>query len=137
MKDVNYWTFLISMCASVGLGMLWYGPFFGKQWMALSGIQMPTAKPAFKTMIKPIIIFLVGALCMSFVLARIVTISSGFTGVIGVIPALVSAFLVWIGFIVPVNLSFVAWEGKSWKLWSIHSGYWLVLLLIMGTVIGF
>ncbi len=133
---VNYLDILISLVAAVLVGFVWYGPLFGKKWMALSGIKMPDQKPGFSVMLKPIIISLVGAFLMSYTLAHSLAFGNAFLGTSGIGNGLQAAFWNWLGFIVPVNLSFVAWEGRPWALFFIHSMYWLVLLAIMGIVMS-
>lgn len=117
---VNWVAVAVSMVAAVGIGFLWYGPLFGKMWMKESGIHMPDKTP---NMTKPIVISLVGALFLAYVMS-----------VKGA--GLENAFWYWLGFVAPVMLSFVAWEGKSWKLFAIQGGYWLVTLLVSGVVIA-
>jgi hypothetical protein len=136
---INWWAIIVSMLSSVVLGMIWYGPLFGKKWMALSGIVMPAdKKPCMKDMVKPIVISLVGAFFMSFTLIHSLTFAQAYPGMemSAVAAGLQAAFWNWLGFMVPVNLSFVAWEGKPWTLFFIHSGYWLVLLGVMGVVLS-
>jgi hypothetical protein len=125
---INWWAIVASIVASVVLGFIWYGPLFGKQWMALSGIAMPAERPPFSKMVKPITLSLVGTLFASYVL------SAGVVG--GALGGMLAGFFAWIGFVVPVNLNFVAWEGKPWTLFAIHAGYWLVLLVAVGAIIG-
>jgi hypothetical protein len=47
-----------------------------------------------------------------------------------------SGFFNWIGFIAPVTLGTVLWGGKSWKLWLIDNGFYLIDLLIMGMILA-
>lgn len=133
---INCWAIVVSALASVLLGFVWYGPLFGKKWMALSGIVMPATKPPMSMMAKPIIISLIGALFMSFTLAHSLVFAETYLHVTGVSAGLQGAFWNWLGFIVPTTLAPIAWEGKSWTLWLIHSGYWLVLLGIMGVILS-
>ncbi len=135
--NINYWALLVSIVVSVPLGMLWYGPLFGKPWMKLSGITMPEVKPSMSVMIKPVIISLIGALFLAFSIANSISIGKTLYHLSGLTVGLQVAFFNWLGYVVPVNLSFVAWEGKSWKLFFIHTGYWLVLLGIMGLIFTF
>jgi hypothetical protein len=144
MVAINFWPILISMILSVVLGFIWYGPLFGKQWMRLSGITMPDNKPGFNDMLKPIIISLVGtfllAVCLTYLLEyKMAFLNSSNFGMSysGVSTGVCVAFLSWLGFIVPSQLNFVAWEGRPWKLFFIHTGYWLVLLVLTAVVIGF
>lgn len=133
---VDWMAIFIGTVSSVILGMIWYGPLFGKKWMELAGIVMPTEKPSCKMMIKPIVISLVGAFFMSYTLSFNIAFGNAYLGTSGMMAGLMASFWNWLGFVVPVLLSFVAWEGKSWKLWAIHAGYWLVLLAVMGKVIS-
>jgi len=136
MISINLWALILSIIFSVVLGFIWYGPLFGKKWMALNGMKMPDPKPGFSVMVKPILISLVGALCMSFVLARLIAIGGAYLGVSGVGNGLATAFMVWVGFIVPIHFNSAGWEGKPWTLFFINTGYWLVYLLVIGSLIA-
>jgi hypothetical protein len=41
----------------------------------------------------------------------------------------------WMGFFVPTLIHGVAWEKRSWKLFAINAGYYLVLLMLMSFII--
>ncbi len=132
---INWWAVIISMVAAVAIGFLWYGPLFGKAWMRESGIKMPE-DGKMPSMVKPIGLSLLGALFMAYTLTNGLTFGNAYLNMSGVGAGLQGAFWYWLGFIVPPMLSFVAWEGKSWKLFFIQAGYWLVLLLVMAAVIA-
>jgi len=133
---INYWAVAACMVSSVIIGFAWYGPLFGKPWMKLSGISMPDKKPSFLVMLKPIGISLLGALLMSLILGHWLVFSAVVLGVTGIKGGLQGAFWLWLGLTVPVSVSVVAWEGKPWKLFLIHSGYWLVLLSVMSLILS-
>jgi hypothetical protein len=132
---INFYAVAVSMAISLVIGFIWYGPLFGKKWMALSGMVMPSEKPKFSVMLKPMILSLVGALFMACLMSIAIGISRSI-GQIGIACALIIAFTNWLGFIVPVHLNFAGWEGKSWTLFAINTGYWLVYLLIISTIIS-
>jgi Protein of unknown function (DUF1761) len=46
-----------------------------------------------------------------------------------------AAFYTWLGFFVPVLLSGVAWEKKSWKLFSINAAYHLLALFLVASIL--
>ena len=50
-------------------------------------------------------------------------------------PAFAFAFFLWLAFVLPIYLNFLGWEGKPVKLIAIHTGYWLVYLLIAAALI--
>ncbi len=133
---VNIWAVIISMIISVVLGFIWYGPLFGKKWMELSGMKMPEQKPGMGTMIKPIILSLIGSLFLSSVLSFSLAFHNAYYATSGIGTALAFAFVLWLGFFVPPYLNFTGWEGKPWTLFFINAGYWLVFLLISAAVIA-
>lgn len=53
-----------------------------------------------------------------------------------VIPGITMAFLMWFGFIMPVQMTDVMFGGKTWKLFRINTGYQLVGMLLMGAILG-
>ncbi len=122
------------MILSVVLGFIWYGPLFGKKWMELSGIPMPSEKPSMKMMAKPILLSLIGALFMSFALVSVTAFHNAYWDVTGYAAGLSFAFFLWLGFIVPPYLNFSGWEQKSWTLFCINTGYWLVLLFVIASL---
>ncbi len=135
---VNYWGVISATVASVVLGTLWYGPFFGKQWMTLMGITMGEMTPEKKAqMWKSYFFMTVGSLVMSYVLTHSLFLAMAFYQTSGISAGLMAGFWNWLGFVMPVTLGVVLWEGKPWKLWFINSGYYLVALLLMGCVLSF
>ena len=119
------------------LGFLWYGPIFGKQWIALMGwTPEAMAEAQKKAGPKNYAIMALGSLVMSFVLAHALIFASAYLNVSGVQAGLTAGFWNWLGFIVPVSLGTVLWEGKPLMLWLINAGYYLVGLLLIGTLLA-
>lgn len=134
---INYLAVLLCGIASVVLGSLWYGPLFGKQWMALSGMtheQIEQGKS--KSMVKLYALAFIGSLVMAYVLAHALLFASAYFNAGGLSAGLMAGFWNWLGFIAPVTLGAVLWEGKPWKLWALNNGYQLLLLLIMGVILA-
>jgi hypothetical protein len=138
MVPINYWAVIVAAIVNVVLGFLWYGPFFGKQWIALMNLskeQMDAAKA--KGMGKSYALTTIGSLVMSYVLAYVFLAVNPYfavAGILGVAAGLTAGALIWLGFVAPVTLGPVLWDGKPWKLWFLNAGYYLVTLLIMGVV---
>lgn len=134
---INYFAVIAATAASMALGFAWYGPLFGKQWMALTGMtpdKIAAAKG--KGMGKMYALAMLGSLVMSYVLAHALVFASAYLNVSGVAAGLQVGFWNWLGFIAPVTLGSVLWEGKSWKLWKLNSGYYLLSLLAMGVILA-
>ncbi|PIR84026.1 DUF1761 domain-containing protein [Candidatus Kaiserbacteria bacterium CG10_big_fil_rev_8_21_14_0_10_51_14] len=137
MVPINYLAVIVSTIVMMGLGALWYGPFFGKQWQKLMGFteeSMKTAKA--KGMAKSYGLMAVGALIMSFVLSHSLVFATTYLGTSGIAAGIQAGFWNWLGFIVPVSMGSVIWEGKPWKLWFINAGYYLVGLILIGILLA-
>ena len=136
---VNYLAVLACALVAMALGFLWYGPLFGKKWSQLMGWGEMTpektaemqkkARPAYAASF-------VGSLIMAFVLSHALVFASTYLNTSGISAGLQTGFWNWLGFVVPVTVGSVLWDGKPWKLWFISAGYYLVMLLIMGVILA-
>ncbi len=134
---VNYVSIVIAAVVNMILGFVWYGPLFGKQWISMMGwskSDMDAAKK--KGMAKSYAIMALGSLVMAFVLAHALIFASTYMNISGVSVGLSTGFWNWLGFVVPVTLSSVLWDGKPWKLWFLNAGYYLAALLLMGSILA-
>lgn len=135
---INYLAVLACAIVAMVLGTLWYGPLFGKKWMALTGIKMPSKMDADakQAMYKSYGIMLVGSLVTAFVLAHTTIFAMAYTGATGWQAGLMSGFWNWLGFVAPIAMGPQLWEKKPWSLWVINAGFYLVLLCINGTILA-
>ncbi len=137
MVSINYLAVLVATIASIVLGFLWYGPLFGKEWIRLMGFtQESMADAKKKGMTMQYSLMTVGSLLMSYALAHAVIFGSAYLGVTGIPAGIMAGFWNWFGFIAPVTLGSVIWEGKQWKLWFLNNSYYLVSLSIMGVILS-
>jgi len=131
---VNYLAVLVAGLVGVGLGALWYSPkVFGMKWMQWSGItpkMTPDGKP--QGMGKAYTVGAVASLVTAYVLAIIIALSGAFT----ISGAFAIAFWVWLGFFAAPMTGIVLWEMKSWKLWALNAGYFLVDLVVMSLILA-
>ena len=126
------------MVVMMVLGYVWYGPLFGKKWSHLMGWSDDAVREMQSkgNMGKSYGIMAVGALVMAFVLAHSLIFASAYLHESGISAGLQTGFWNWLGFVVPLTLGPVLWEGKSWKLWMLNAGYYLVGLLLMGVLLA-
>ena len=140
MDAVNYSAVLVAAIAAFVIGGLWYGPVFGKQWMALMGMtkeRMEADKS--KGVAKSYILMFVGSVVMAFVLSLVVMAMTPYLAVAGTLGAAAGAKIglwVWLGFVAPVTMGSVLWEMRPWKLWFLNTGYYAVTLAVMGAIIA-
>lgn len=134
---INYLAVVVAALSQMVVGSLWFGPLFGKLWMSLSGIKEADINAAKnRGMTMTYVVAFIGSLVMSYVLAHALVFASAYLDVYGVQAGLTAGFWNWLGFIAPVTLGIVLWDGKSWKLWFLTNAYWLLSLLIMGTILS-
>ena len=133
MFDVNFWAVLVVAIISTGLGMLWYGPLFGKPWKQMMGFTdeaMQSMKMSAKrSMVLGFITALVTACILAFFVVQVAGMSTFAGGAI-------IAFWVWLGFFATTQMGDVLWNNKPWKLYLINTSYSFVNLLIAGGILA-
>ena len=131
--DVNYLAVFVSAIVSMILGSLWYSPLlFGNAWMKLSGAKKDMNKAKAKGMIGSYLAMFIGVLLTAFILAHFVqyvTASSFFEG-------MQAGVWLWLGFIAPVLLGSMLWEGKPFRYYLINVIYHLINLAVMGGILA-
>ena len=129
---VNYPGIVAAAVASFVFGAVWYGAL-GKVWMRAIGKTGP--QMAAKDMPKgPMVITFVAQLVMAWVLAG--TVAHFGPGQVTVKNAVVTAVLLWIGFVITTIAANHAFQGQKRVLTAIDGGHWLGVLAIQGLVIG-
>lgn len=134
---INYIAILVATVANFFLGFVWYTPLFGKAWAREMGFDT-SVKPPAGAIAKGMTIMVIGNFLMAYVFAHNMAAWTFVPGM-DIMPAigtiLNSAIFTWLGFYVPVDLSAIAWENKSWKLFFINTGYHLAMLLVAATIL--
>ena len=136
MVPVNYIAVLACVVVAMVLGYIWYGPLFGKEWMRLMGINRDSMSGGDKNMGMLYGIQAVGALVMAFVMSHALIFAAAYLHESGISAGLQTGFWNWAGFVAPVTIGMVLWEGKPWKLWMIIAGYWLLTMCTMGVILA-
>jgi len=122
---------LVAAIVAMVVGAFWYSPLgFGEAWMRLTGMKKPT-KSMKKKVQKAYALMFVSSLVMSLILAFEVRYNLAVTLLDG---AMVGVWL-WLGFVATTQLTGVLWQNKSWTLYFIESGYYLVVLAITGALL--
>lgn len=130
---VSYLYVLFAAIASFILGWIWHGPIFGKAWMKeMKFSEADKKKAKEKGMGGALVMNSIGNFITAYVLAHFV----GFLSLSTFSDAVQLAFWVWLGFFAAATLlGSVLWEGKSWKLFWIKAGYWLINLIVMAGIL--
>jgi hypothetical protein len=127
---VNWLAVLVALIVNMVIGALWYGPLFGKRWMAELGFTTEDIQSG--PMVPPYLIAILNSFLMAFVLANAIA----WAGVTGILGGLLVGLLMWLGFTGFTFAANHAFEGRSLVLWAINSGTYLVSLLVMGAILA-
>ncbi len=133
--SINYLAVLVAgIVAGMGVGMLWYGPLFGKPWsleMGWGGMTPEQIKAKQKAAMPGYLVSLVLNLVTAFVFLHVLqAFKAGSVGA-----ALQGAAWMWLGFQFPLHVGKKLWMDKSWKLVAIDAGYSLVSLAVMAAIL--
>jgi hypothetical protein len=118
-----------AVVASFAFGFVWYGPLFGKKWADLMGFKMDekcTGKPP----VSSLLLTLFGTLLTTIAMAYIINIYKPDCN-------FGAAFLVWLGFYIPLLLGTVTWERRPWNLFALNAIYYFLNLQLIATVLTF
>jgi len=135
MVEVSFLPILASGIAAVIISFIWFHPkVFGTYWMRASGITPEAAERGKKRMPFMLVGGLLSAMLVAWVM-NYVGIALGIYDWAGAVFDL--ALWIWIGFIAPILIGTVFWEGRPFRLFLVNAGYWLVVLVVMALILLF
>ena len=128
--DINLVAVLVAAVLSMVVGFVWYGkPLFASAWMKETGLKEKDIAEGPGT---GYALTMLGALVEAYVLAHFIDYTDAVTWLDGALTAL----WLWAGFVayaLGVNYIFAK---RSFRLWTIDAGYFLVLLLLQGALLA-
>lgn len=136
-----YWpAMLVSVVVCFVFGGVWYGPLFGKTWAVAMGFDI-AKKPEAAVMRRALLLQIFGACLMVFVMANMVPVWRASVWGAGAdqpdfVYGLLGGFFPWLGFYVPLQLSKIAWESKSWKVFAINAGHDFIQLQAVAMILS-
>lgn len=135
---IDYLAVFLAAVASMVVGFVYYHPsVVGKYWMAQKGLTPESLKAGQKEMTKFYALSFVVALITAYILAHTMFLSKNFYNYSDIETGCYTAFWMWLGFIMPVQLVDQIFGDKKWKLFGINTLYQLIALVVMGLVIGY
>ena len=126
-SQLNWLAIVVAALAAFPLGYLWYGPLFGRAWMALTGITKESAQQ--KNMAKVYGVTLVLNLVISMSLAMFI---GGGDWTFGFFAGFMSGFT-FVAMAFGVTYLF---ESRRLGLWAINAGYQTITFSVMGVILG-
>lgn len=134
--DINYLAVLTAAISSMVTGGLWYGPLFSKKWIAYMGWNPAEMEQRKKAATKGYMVMFIGSLLMAYVLAHALVFAGSYLKASGASAGLMVGFWNWLGFVAPITIGAVLWEGRPWGLFFLNAGYQLLNLLVMGVILA-
>lgn len=132
--QVNYLAVVLAMVSSMVVGTVWYSkPVFGAKWFKLVGMTDEKAK---KGSAKAILMTVVVSLITAYVLAHVIYLSHSFFNNSFMYDALMTAFWMWLGFVLTRIVTHDAFEQRPMELTAMNVAHELVTFMVMGLVIG-
>lgn len=114
---------IVAVVANMVLGILWYGPLFGKQWLAAVGKKEDELSQSAGMYVVPVVATLIGAIVLWNVMQA--------TGLSGIM----AAFWMWLGFFALTSYTNDLFEGRSFNLWAVTNLYHLVGFALTGIIL--
>lgn len=127
--QINIWGVLLAVVSNIIVGMLWFGPLLGKQWMKAVNKKREELQSNPVDYVWTIVIAFLTAISIAFIVSYIPNENSILTG-------LQIGLIAWGAFAIPPLANRKIWEGMSKELFLINSSHILVSYLVMGLLIG-
>jgi len=126
--DLDWLAVVVGAVVFMVVGWLWYGPLFGKQWSAGTGIAMDSGTPATDKLIAMFV--------YSFVLSGAVNFLYHGRLTDDIEHALVAGIVLGIFVIGSASYSAVVWEKQQQSVWMINTLFVFVAITIVYYVQG-
>ncbi|MGI9350477.1 MAG: DUF1761 domain-containing protein [Rhizobiaceae bacterium] len=125
--EVNFIAIILAAIAGMITGAVWYG-VFAKQWMNAVGLAESDIeqKPSLY------IVAVIAQIIIAYILARLL----GHFDNVGLTTGIAAAFFLWLGFCLAPMAVNHRFQNKGWDLTVIDGGFWLVVFLLQGAIIG-
>lgn len=131
---INWLAVIAATLIGFVIGFLWYGPLFGKAWMASTGMTEEKAAQANMPVVFGLsfVFQLIMAFCLAMFFYGDPNAADAITAGTGAFYGFLTGFG-WVATALGVNALF---EQRSWKYILINGGYWIVVFTLMGLVLG-
>lgn len=126
LSGLNYLAIIVAAIAHMLVGLIWFSRrLFGNAWFELTGKDLTPARAWLPLAV-------VGHLAIAFVLAILFSLA----GVTTIPGGVALAVLVWLGFIVTLEIGELVWEKIPFQLFVIRIGNHLVAMSLAGAILA-
>ena len=137
---LNPLAIVVAIAVAFFVGFIWFTVLFGRSWAVEMGFD-PDMQPEKSEMFRGMALNVLGNVFLVWVFAHNIAVwnpetwGAGAQSLSPLAYAAMAAFFTWLGFFVPVQLSAVAWERRSWKLFAINGAYHFLTLLLVALIL--
>jgi len=128
--DASIWPILLSPVIGIAVGIVWYGPLFGKIWMNYVGFEEADRETMQESAGPSYLITVVTALIFGYAMELIITLVTR-AGVSGLGSFIVLSIIIWLGIQISTGVKPVLWEDKPKALILINGGNELVTIILV------
>ena len=132
---LNAWMLPLAAVASFIFGGIWYG-LLSRQWMTAAKLSEEQIKGTGGPSPVPFVITFIAQTLMAWMLAGLILHMAKAGLPANLKNGMITAFLVWAGFVITTLIVNHRFQMQSWALTLIDGGHWLGVLLIQGAILG-
>ncbi len=128
LEQINIWAVLLAALIKFIIGGLWFSPLmFGNLWLE----EVGQTKEVLVASVRPLLLAAVLCLVTAFTLAVIITLAD-----IDFIRSLALGSFMGVGIMAAMLGPQFAFEGRSFRLFTIYVGQYVVELTVMAAILG-
>lgn len=125
--DISWMGILWATIANMVIGAAWFGIFAGP-WAKEAGMKKDDMKDAGMGYLYSAI----AAVVMAYVLSHFIDYAMADDWMKG----MQVGFWAWLGFVATATASETIWQKKSWTLWLLNNGNYVITLMVMGAILA-
>lgn len=129
--SIDYLAVIAAAVAAFAVGALWYGPLFGRSWIAAHGYSEQELAEMRTDPGKSYFVSFIALLVTASVLSMVL----GWTGIETVSEGIRVAFVCWLGFMLTVGVTTWAFSNRKAATLLIDAAHQLAYMLIMGAIL--
>lgn len=127
---VHWWAILVATPIPLAIGAAWYSPLgFARQWMRRAGLSDSDLR-------RGMALGFGAATIAGFLLAWVLATTLAFAETANAVDGLLGGFFCWLGFTAATFAANDFMERRPAALWAINAGYWLLVFLADGALLG-
>lgn len=127
----NYLAIIVAAVANFLFEAAWYS-YFLQSWLAGIG---RTLDSLVATGVNPAIQYATALVCAGMTAAAISCVTQ-LTGPQTMLRGMRVGALLWLGFVLPTWATEYVFEVRTYKLFAINTGFWLIGMILMGAIVG-